>query len=236
MVIYISLIAAFVVRNKLKRSYKFIAAMLFSALGSTALLIGSFSRSALGGATLAVGVVASQAVHMTKRTIAVLGGLAVLAAVLVYALSSTDFYSNVVLHEDPESTVQKKSNSEHVKSLLSGTKRVVSEPFGAGVGSTGSASLYDDAPGPTIENQYLFVAHEAGWLGLVVFVGLFILALKRLWAMRSAWLGLGLLASGIGLAAIGLLLPVWVDETVALTWWGLVGVIIGGRYDFNKSK
>ena len=33
--------------------------------------------------------------------------------------------------------------------------------------------------------------------------------LKRLWLVRKDWLALGVLASGIGLAMIGLLLPVW---------------------------
>jgi hypothetical protein len=31
-------------------------------------------------------------------------------------------------------------------------------------------------------------------------------------------------ASGIGLAVIGVLLPVFVDETVAIIWWGLAAV------------
>jgi cyanate permease len=79
-----------------------------------------------------------------------------------------------------------------------------------------------------IENQYLFVAHEAGWLGLILFLMIFIGVMNRLWQLRTNWLALGVFASGLGLAIIGLLLPVWVDDTVAIVWWGLAAFIIGG--------
>lgn len=71
------------------------------------------------------------------------------------------------------------------------------QPFGAGIGSTGSASLYGDKP-LVIENQYLFVAHETGRLGLGVFVAI-IFVVQRLYRYRRDWLALGLFASGIAL-------------------------------------
>ena len=102
---------------------------------------------------------------------------------------------------------------------------MIAQPLGAGVGSTGSASLYTDTP-RIIENQYLFVAHETGWLGLLVFVAIFIAVLLRLWRERHDWISLGVFASGIGLALIGALQPVWVDDTVSIIWWGLAGLAI----------
>ena len=137
------------------------------------------------------------------------------------------------------STTVSKSNDEHLTSLGTGLERTVNQPVGAGIGSTGSASLYDkDSANDTIiENYYFFVAHEAGWLGLGLFVGIFGLVMYELWRRRTSWAALGILASGGGLAVVGLLLPVWADETVALTWWALAGAaiapasgIIGGRH------
>ena len=113
---------------------------------------------------------------------------------------------------------------------------MVRQPFGAGIGSTGSASLGTDQP-LIIENQYLFIAHETGWIGLTVFIGLFGLILRRLWQRRRDWLALGVFASGIGLAVIGLLLPVWVDDTVSIVWWGLAAVALaGGVYGKRTRK
>jgi hypothetical protein len=160
----------------------------------------------------------------------VLTGAAGFAVVIIggLSISTTDWFSNVVLHEDPESTVVSKSNEGHVASLAEGAVRVIKQPLGGGVGSTGSATLYDKDTSNDfiVENNYFFVAHESGWLGLGLFLVLFIGTLRALWRRRSSWLALGLLASGIGLGVIALLLPVWVDETVALIWWGLAGATV----------
>jgi hypothetical protein len=44
------------------------------------------------------------------------------------------------------------------------------------------------------------------------------------------------LASGIGLALIGLLLPVWVDDTVSIVWWGLAAIATGGGWQKGNWK
>jgi hypothetical protein len=75
-----------------------------------------------------------------------------------------------------------------------------------------------------------------GWLGLILFVFIFITVLIRLWKKRADWLCLGLLASGIGLAFIGLLQPVWVDDAVSLVWWGLVAIALAGEDMYERKK
>ena len=77
----------------------------------------------------------------------------------------------------------------------------------------------------------MFIAHETGWVGLTIFVMILVGVLSRLWRRREDWLALGVFASGIALAVIGLLLPVWVDDTVSIVWWGLAAIVIGGKYD-----
>lgn len=130
-----------------------------------------------------------------------------------------------MLHEDPSEGNDINSNQGHVESLQDGLSRMAVQPFGAGVGSTGSASLLGDNP-VIIENQYLLVAHESGWIGLAIYLALYGLISVRLWHRRSNWLALGVLSSGIGIAAASLFLPVFVDDTVSIIWWGLAAVAL----------
>ncbi len=208
-------------------------------LGSFSLLAlwNSYSRSSLVAAIVAVGVVLAFTIlrKLSRRAW-------IVTAVIIFALGGalvaargSEFVSNVLLHENPDGGSSISSNDDHVSSLATGFERLVNQPLGAGVGSTGSASLYGSEP-IIIENQYLFIAHESGWLGLVLFAAIFGFVLVRLWQRRQDWLALGALASGVGLALIGLLLPVWADDTVSIVWWGIAAVALsGGGYE-KKTK
>jgi hypothetical protein len=145
------------------------------------------------------------------------------------------FVSNVILHENPTGGSAVSSNEGHVSSLVTSWGQFIHQPFGSGVGSTGSASLFSGTP-EIIENQYLFVAHEAGWLGLGLFAAIFIIILMRLWHRRQDWLALGVFAGGIGIASIGLLLPVWTDDTVSIVWWGLAAIALGEINERSRNK
>ena len=230
MVIYLALMAsaAWFYRQKLTKST--ILQLANAGLATGLVLFVSYSRSAWLAAVAALGVVV--AVYWRRPTKKVIGLL--IAALLALGLfgwliQNSSWYHNVILHDDPTILIEKTSNSEHLSSLDNGLNRAAQQPFGSGVGSTGSASLLGEQ-GQIVENYYLFVAHETGWLGAGLFVGLFGLVLVKLWKLRGQWPAVALLASGVGLGLIGLLLPVWADETVALIWWGLAGSIIGGGY------
>ncbi len=233
--IVIALLAAALIRGRLKMGESR-ATILAGALaiGSLVALWVSYSRSALGAAIVAAGVVGATYAHRhVSRRVWIVG--AVVAFALVGGLIAgrdNALISNVLFHENPADSNQVNSNEGHVESLVMGTERMLRQPIGGGVGSTGSASLLTDSP-LIIENQYLFIAHEAGWMGLGLFVALFVVILARLWRNRRDWLSLGVFASGIGLALIGLLLPVWVDDTLSIIWWGMAAVALGkggGRY------
>ena len=191
-------------------------------------LLASYSRAAALGAIGALLLVAL-AVYGRKISRAVWVGTGLVALVTLgtfYMLKDTQFVSQVVLHQDPIDGSEVSSNDEHAESLTDGVARMLRQPLGGGVGSTGSASLLSDEP-LIIENQLLYTAHEAGWVGLVLLVYIQATLLVLLWARRSYWLALGVFASGIGLSVIGLVLPVWTDDTVAIIWWGLAAVALG---------
>lgn len=190
----------------------------------------SYARSAaiglVAGAGIVVGLRARKLLKLGHWLALGLVVMAVIAAGLVWR--DSDFVSNVILHEDPEEGNNINSNDGHWKSLVKGTERMLAQPFGAGIGSTGSASLLGEQS-IIIENQYLFIAHEVGWLGFGLFIAIFTMIMLRLWKQRGDPWALGLFASGVGLALIGLILPVWVDDTVSIVWWGLVAAVLAAN-------
>lgn len=196
----------------------------------------SYSRAALVALALAIGIILIiRYGKRVSRTVWVAIGLSALLLVGgVYVARDTHFVSHVILHEDPDEGNNVNSNDQHWDSLIEGVDRVARQPLGAGIGSTGSPSLIE-SEGFIIENYYLYVAHEAGWAGLALFVALFAVVMRRLWRYRHDWLALGVLASGAGLMIASLVLPVWADDTVSVVWWGLAAIALATGQPKNKG-
>ena len=231
--IVLGMITALLVRRKLPLQRKKVlwATGAITACSLVAVWI-NYSRSALVAAIVTVLIVLGVTMlrRMSRRAWLAVGVVFVILAGSLAAAWESNFVSNVILHENPTTGAEVSSNDGHVESLIFGVGRLVAQPLGAGIGSTGSASLYDDDEGGVIiENQYLYIAHETGWLGLALFVAIFGLIMVRLWQARDDWLALGAFASGVGMALIGLLLPVWADDTVAIVWWALTATALGGE-------
>ena len=231
--IVLGMITALLVRRKLPLERKKVlwATVAITACSLVAAWI-NYSRSALVAAIVTVLIVLGVTMlrRMSRRAWLAVGVVFVILAGSLAAAWESNFVSNVILHENPTTGAEVSSNDGHVESLIFGVGRLVAQPLGAGIGSTGSASLYDDDEGGVIiENQYLYIAHETGWLGLALFVAIFGLIMVRLWRARDDWLALGVFASGVGTALIGLLLPVWADDTVAIVWWALAATALGGE-------
>ena len=228
-VVTFSLFVAWWVRHRktiTQRQYVYACLLTASMI---AVLFATYSRSAYIGVIvglLTIGIATIR--RIDKKWGYITAGVAVASFLGLFLLQQTDWYANVVLHEDPQSKVVTKSNTEHIRSLRASYTSFTRHPFGQGVGSTGSASLYgDNSTSSVVENTYLFVARETGWLGLLLFLAIYALILMKLWHRRKqSWEATGLLAGGVALAVIGLLLPVWADDTVALIWWGLTGVVL----------
>lgn len=234
-VIVIGLLAAAAARLKFRLRDWVYAALLAAGAGLSLGL--SYSRGALigAGATLIavpVAVVTKRARwHLVWATALVL----IIAGALLFAYRDSNFVANVILHDSPTTGAAIDSNRGHLDSLDRATRDFVRQPLGDGIGSTGSASLLSDKTN-IIESQYLFEAHEAGWLGLGLFVWLAVVILTELWRGRQDYWALGVFASGIGLFVIGLFLPVFVDDTVSIIWWGLAGLVLGERNIDGRRK
>lgn len=227
------LVAAIMKRQMTTRRWWLLGVM--SVLAVITLVV-SYSRSALLAGVITIAIAGVLSLRAKARRQVALWGLAgfVVVSLATFVARDSYFVSNVVLHNNPETGAMVDSNQGHADSLREGIDKMVRQPFGGGVGSTGSASLSGDVP-LIIENQYLFVAHEVGWLGLGLFLWLTLTVINRLWQRREDALSLGVFASGIGMLTIGVLLPVWADDTVSIVWWGLAAVAIGGVYGKRKS-
>jgi len=225
--IVLAVLAAFWLRGSKAKTRRLLLPISVVVIGSLVALWASYSRSALVAAFVAIGLVGLATIGRTlsRRTWIILIVIIMGLAGGLIAARDSNFVSNVILHENAATGSAVSSNDGHVDSLQDGVNRMILQPLGGGIGSTGSASLYGTEP-LIIENQYLFIAHEVGWIGLALFVVIFVKILQLLWKRRADWLALGVFASGIGLALIGLLLPVWVDDTVAIIWWGLAAVAL----------
>lgn len=229
--IVLSMLASFTLlkRRQVSTMMRRLAVAMLAA-GGLIILWVSYSRSAILGAVAALGIIGLVTIG---RSITVRGWLIISIIVCVglgglFAMRDSSFVANVIMHDDPSLGAVETSNEGHADSLQDGTLRLIDQPLGAGVGSTGSASLQGDSP-VIIENQYLFIAHEAGWIGLGLFMALFVTILIRLWRDRRDWLSLAVFASGIGLGLIGILLPVFVDDTIGIIWWGLAAMALTRR-------
>jgi hypothetical protein len=230
MVILLSLVLAFAIKHFDKASRRRRVIAIFLAVCGVLGLWASYSRSALIAMVASVPIVVGAArAHLLSRRNWIVIGVVLFAIVGSLVMTKgAEFASQVILHENPDGGSSVSSNDQHLLSLYIGVTRMAHQPLGAGIGSTGSASMYGASP-LIIENQYLFIAHEVGWVGLAFFAFIFLIILSRLWNKREDWLALGLFASGVGLAFIGILLPVWVDDTVSIVWWGLAAIALAGR-------
>lgn len=197
-------------------------------------VIYSYSRAALLGLVIGGGLLLWIRTPVSARRI-----LAVSAVVLVGVgasiVWSMGMFERIVLHDNPAVEDAVSSNTDHADSLLLGFERLVSQPLGAGIGSTGSASDVSMVHAPLyIENQYLHIAHEVGWIGLAAYGFLLTTIMYMLWQRRADWLALGVLFSGVSLLLIGIFLPVFQDDVVSLIWWCVAA--IGVTYNTTKEK
>lgn len=209
-----------------------------AALIALLTLNATYSRSSVVGTLLALVVVAilTVAAKYRRGLLVAVVIMTLAAAASLYTLRNDPLVANIVLHNSPTTGAAVDSNTGHWQSLIDGTWRMTEQPLGAGIGSTGSASLQSNRP-IIIENQYLLIAHEVGWVGLGIFVWLYVDVLKGLFGRRKSVLALGVFGSGVGLAVVGLLLPVWTDDTVSIVWWGLAAIALGYTVkEGNKRK
>ena len=200
---------------------------LLIGLAIVAGLAVSASRSAWLAALASVGAAIVDTKQIATRHLVFIGSATIVAimAALVAAVTIPEVRL-AVFHSSPgDSSLTEGSTDAHWNATAAGVQRAVTHPLGCGAGCAGPASYYGGAPRIS-ENYYVQVAETYGILGLIVWVLLFGIVMYQLWRHEEK-LATVLFASGIGLSLIGFWLHVWSDDPISLTWWCLVGIVLG---------
>jgi hypothetical protein len=187
-------------------------------------LYGSGSRSGVIGCAASLFVYFFLLNRKNKKLWVASGALVVLGSIGIVARDS-NFIQVTLLHRDPAEASQVDSDDQRLSSLSLAIDRIQERPLGHGVGSSGPASNYGDNSF-IIENYYLDIAYQVGWIGMLLFLSIIGYTGLLLYRLKSK-VAYSLLAGLVGVSIIGLFWPVWISETVALTWWGLAGIVIG---------
>lgn len=198
---------------------------------SVIVLYFTYSRSALLGAIISVGVVTWLCIknaQIKKWLLIAAAACCLVFGGLVLALRHNAVFENTVFHTSEQSRAKRSSNQDRSTALRVGIHDVAHQPLGRGAGSAGPASVHNNHPPRIAENYFLQIGQEAGWLGLAIFLGIYVLVAKELWDRRKDGDGLPivLLASLAGLTFVNMLSHAWADDTLAYLWWGLAGIAI----------
>jgi hypothetical protein len=122
---------------------------------------------------------------------------------------------------------------DHVSALVKGSKNLVARPLGNGIGTApGVGNRYGVSGQVTAESAYLQVGDELGVPELVIFMAMLFLVVGRLRRAQrddddDSPLASGLFLAGLGLAVGGFFLHVWLDFSLAISFWGGAGLAIG---------
>jgi hypothetical protein len=192
--------------------------------GCLVVLLATITRSAILGAGIGAVLLLSPSLRRGQRR--AVGVTAVILAALLLAapvVGSTTLTARVV----GAITGTDQSSHEHTTATGHALHVALHQPLGLGLGADpASGEQQGSTNAVTAEDAYLQVSIELGWLGLVLFVGLYAGGLREL-RQRSRGgpppVAAAVLAAGVGLAVGGLFLHVWLDFQTSLTFWPLAG-------------
>lgn len=206
-----------------------------------ALLLSS-SRSAWLGLVAALVVYASYTLTKKISKMAVVGvivSLLLMSSGVFIVAQQVPILRQAIFHSSPsDPTLTEGSTDQHIDATVDGVVRVVDQPLGCGTGCAGPASYYGNDP-KISENYFVQIAEEVGVLGLLLFLTILGLVFYSLHtSSQLPRLSKLLLSAGVGYLVIGQLLHVWSDDPLSITWWLLVGAVIGYNEGnaWKKSK
>lgn len=197
-----------------------------AALTAVVLFV-SYSRSAYIGTVASILALLTAQLHSARAKRLLAGSCAalmVIAAGVTLVLQNNTTFQNVILHTQDGSESDVSSNDARIVALQDGIGDIAREPFGAGPGSAGPASVYNDGQANISENYFIQIGQEAGIVGMGLFIVINAGVGYLLWLRRRSPLALSLFASLIGISVVNMFVHAWADDTLAYVWWGLAGI------------
>lgn len=183
-------------------------------------IVLTFSRSALIGLTIGILIYlfSNKETSNTSR-LTILGGITVLIVASIWYFNwhggvNRDFWSHGL------------SNDKHWYSMYVSLDNELSAKdiiFGRGIGTSGPAS-FKFAPSVP-ESWYLQVFEELGLVGLMLWLVVIVVAIKRYFRKN-----LGLILALISISIAAVFLHTWADNpAVSISFWILLGVMLPNR-------
>jgi len=192
----------------------------------------TFSRAAWGGLVVGMGTLIllnykDRTLQIAKRFWPILTAIIVLIMISVFSLRHTSTFRSIVLKADDKNAPSELDSDEyHMHFMKEGLSGVANRPLGHGPGTAGIVSIHNAGGGQLTENYYIQIAYEVGVLGLAVFLAIWIFVIKLLCRRELTPLVSVLLATAGAYAVMSLVMHLWTNEAVAVTWWGLVGLVL----------
>jgi O-antigen ligase len=199
------------------------------------------SRSAWIGAVvtlLCVGLYVLSKDMVKKHILSVAFGFTIIAALVVGLSMVVPAVRLAVFHSSPgDSHLLEGSSEKHWEATLDGLQDGLSNPLGQGPGNAGPASFYGNAP-KISENYYVQLLQEVGVLGLLLFIAIcmsVVWHLHRIAITTKDTMAIMLVATFIGISVINIFLHGWADDPLAMVWWGIAGLFVGGSKKYIKQ-
>jgi O-antigen ligase len=190
--------------------------LLILALGCFVCLVLTWSRSAWVGFGLILIIKALSVIKFNKKVL-ILGSAALVGLALGFSV-----YAGV----GGAST----SDDDRLRSYKNALNLIAHKPLGLGIADAGPASVRSNSGVNIVENYYLQIFLQMGWLGGALFLVISIAVVISLLKSKNQQ-SLALVASFLALSLVGIMQPVWADISASVWWWGMFSAWL-----FNSEK
>ena len=195
-------------------------------------IAASYSRSAWLGAAIGVLVILLSLIKTKKALLSIVIALVAIgtsAAYFSFNIIKNSDLSFYLLHESTVAQYSSNSTSQHGAAFSAAVTSLVEHPWGLGLGSAGPASFHGGLANIP-ENYYLQLALETGIIGVLAFLAIIVILVRRLFkGRRQSIIALALFGGLVGLSVENLFLHGWADSSTAFVFWILAGTYIGSR-------
>lgn len=204
--------------------------LLILAIGCLVCLVLTWSRSAWLGFGLILIIKALSVIKFNKKVL-ISGSAALIGLALGFSVyAKTDSFKTVFLHDKPGVGGASTSDDNRLRSYKNALNLIAHKPLGLGIADAGPASVRSNSGVNIVENYYLQIFLQMGWLGGMLFLGIILVVVVSLLKNRKQQ-SLALVASFLALSLVGIMQPVWADISASVWWWGMFSAWL-----FNSEK
>lgn len=141
-----------------------------------------------------------------------------------------------VFHSSPSDPYLFEGSTEnHWQAAMAGVQSIMQNPIGYGPGYAGPASYYNNDNSIIAENYFVQIGQEVGLVGLVLFLAICVVTVKRLFKYNAVNARL-LVASFAGLTLMCVFQHTWADDPTSMTWWALAGLYMADNARINYNN